>query len=105
MMFPLFRLCAQNILAKEMGSMTQPLACTLQNKLYLDSVTTVMRKQVLDAAVLLLELKQSQSFPEALSLLKGSARRNQPLIEEPLSCSVCGDVFHVALKLDCEALC
>lgn len=46
MMFPLFRLCAQNILAKEIGSMTQPLACTLQNKLHLDSFTTVMRKQV-----------------------------------------------------------
>lgn len=104
MMFPLFRLCAQNILAKEIGSMTQPLACTLQNKLHLDSVTTVMRRQVLDAAVLLLGLKQSQLFPEAPSLSKGSARRNQPPNEEPLSRSTSADVLHVSLKLNGEAL-
>lgn len=104
MMFPLFRLCAQNILAKEIGSMTQPLACTLQNKLHLDSVTTVMSRQVLDAAVLLLGLNQSQLFPEALSLSKGSARRNQFLIEKPLSRSMSADVLHVSFKLNGEAL-
>lgn len=104
MMFPLFRLCAQNISGKEISSMTQPLTCTSQNKLYLNSVTTIMRKLVLNAAIFLFELQQSQSFPGARSLSTGSAPCNQPLIEEPLSCSMSADVLLVALKLNCEAL-
>lgn len=84
--------------------MTQPLACAVQNKLYLRWVTTVMRKRALDAAILPFELTQTQPFPEARSLSTASTRCNQPLIDELLSRSPSADILHVVRKLNRDLL-